>query len=270
MEADDFTRIDGIGHKIESRLRAAGVYTYKDLADRSADELAELLTGMSGLSRERIESWRSQAAALTGVAGMAVSRPPDEGQHDESYLVRVLVNDHDGSIRSTTMSRIATDEEGRWPGWDADRMLDFVQGRAGTGRHGYLAAEVGGEEQAQEEAAARPIDIVVDGLLVERRPVRAAQPFSVIMTVRASHDERLAYDATLVAKPVDGTAKQLVATETGVLPPGVPEVRIVAQAPVTPGRYRLDAAISLRGWGETRPRGVAAMVENLFIDVQPA
>ena len=64
------------------------------------------------------------------------------GQHYESFIVRVLLND-DGSIRDTRMERIGTGEVKRWAGWEHEAMLGFVKEAAapcpsraarGTGR----------------------------------------------------------------------------------------------------------------------------------------
>jgi hypothetical protein len=48
------------------------------------------------------------------------------GQHYESFIVRVLLND-DGSIRDTRMEHIGTGEVKRWAGWKHDAMLGFIK-----------------------------------------------------------------------------------------------------------------------------------------------
>jgi hypothetical protein len=48
------------------------------------------------------------------------------GQHYESFIVRVLLND-DGSIRDTRMEHIGTGEVRRWAGWEHDAMLGFIK-----------------------------------------------------------------------------------------------------------------------------------------------
>ena len=48
------------------------------------------------------------------------------GQHYESFIVRVLLND-DGSIHDTRMEHIGTGEVKRWVGWEHRAMLDFVK-----------------------------------------------------------------------------------------------------------------------------------------------
>ena len=48
------------------------------------------------------------------------------GQHYESFIVRVLLNDN-GSIRDTRMEHIGTGEVKRWAGWEHNAMLGFIK-----------------------------------------------------------------------------------------------------------------------------------------------
>jgi purine-binding chemotaxis protein CheW len=60
---DDLTAIKGIGQVYASRLRAAGLCTYRALAGQSAEKIAALL-GQPRSSAGRIQSWIDQAAEL--------------------------------------------------------------------------------------------------------------------------------------------------------------------------------------------------------------
>lgn len=68
------------------------------------------------------------------------------GQHYESFVVRVLLND-DGSIRDTRMEHVGTGEVRRWAGWEHDAMLRFIKETAAPAAPaapaGLLAAPVG-------------------------------------------------------------------------------------------------------------------------------
>lgn len=68
------------------------------------------------------------------------------GQHYESFIVRVLLND-DGSIRDTRMEHVGTGEVKRWAGWEHDAMLRFIKETAAptapAAPVGLLAAPVG-------------------------------------------------------------------------------------------------------------------------------
>jgi Helix-hairpin-helix domain len=103
---DDLTQIGGIGSKIADRLYGAGILTYADLASRSADEIIKLLPDVPGLSTGRLDSWRDQARELAAPAAQAAppapaaeipAGAPGDGQHYESFLVRVVLNE-DGSM----------------------------------------------------------------------------------------------------------------------------------------------------------------------------
>ena len=124
--ADDLTQIGGIGSKIAERLNAAGIRTYAELSSRSADDIAMLLSDVSGLSSARLGSWRDQAQELAAapaaspepaVAESSVADAPSNGQHYESFLVRVLLN-KDDSIRRTTAQHIRTGAERHWQDWN--------------------------------------------------------------------------------------------------------------------------------------------------------
>ena len=119
---DDLTRIAGIGPEIVRRLNEGGVRTYAEFADCSAGEIAEVLPE---LLWGCIGGWRHRAQELA----RGTARPPEcggpaaaNGQHYESFIVRVLLND-DGSIRDTRMEHVGTGEVKRWAGWQPDVML---------------------------------------------------------------------------------------------------------------------------------------------------
>jgi hypothetical protein len=59
-EADDLTRIEGVGPKFASVLRSAGVSTYEELAASSVDELRSLLRE-EGLYFADPATWPEQA-----------------------------------------------------------------------------------------------------------------------------------------------------------------------------------------------------------------
>jgi hypothetical protein len=65
------------------------------------------------------------------------------GQHYESFILRVLLNE-DGSIRDTRMEHIGTGEVKRWAGWEHNAMLGFIKEAAGPAAPPMLlAAPVG-------------------------------------------------------------------------------------------------------------------------------
>jgi len=63
-EADDLTKIEGIGPKFAEGFKSVGVATYADLAAKSVDELKELLTGTedyASLAGRIGDTWPQQA-----------------------------------------------------------------------------------------------------------------------------------------------------------------------------------------------------------------
>lgn len=137
---DDLTRISGIGPKIAHRLNEVGIWTYGDLASRSAADIGKLIPDISGMSAGRVDGWRQQAEELAAtlrasdvvpaVADAARDAGPvSVGQHYESFLVRVLLND-DLSIRSTGVQHIRTGAAVRWPGWQPDALTSLIAAAA--------------------------------------------------------------------------------------------------------------------------------------------
>jgi len=145
-ERDDLTRIAGLGQDIARRLDEAGIRTYAELAGCSADEIAKVLPDASPLLWECIDGWRHRAQELAGGTAIRPERGgpgAGNGQHYESFIVRVLLND-DGSIRDTRMEHIGTGRVKRWADWDHDAMLGFLkEAAAPTAPPALLAAPVG-------------------------------------------------------------------------------------------------------------------------------
>jgi hypothetical protein len=126
---DDLTRIAGLGQDIARRLDEAGIRTYADLADCSFGKIAKALPGAGPLLWRCIDGWRHRAQELAEGTAMPPERgdpAAGNGQHYESFIVRVLLND-DGSIRDTRMEHIGTGEVKRWAGWEHDAMLGFIK-----------------------------------------------------------------------------------------------------------------------------------------------
>jgi hypothetical protein len=331
--ADDLTRIGGIGSKIADRLYAAGILTYADLASRSADELSKLLSDVSGLSAGRLDNWRDEARELAAAAPQAVPESPvaevpagespaaespagevpagapDGGQHYESFLVRVLLNE-DGSVRRTTAQHIRTGSERHWPGLERQALPEFIETAIASAAPSSTApAEPPpgepppGEPPSDQARRAEPIHgapdepVTADGtptepvavrggpappgparqtssaaLSVEAAVLRAAEPFTMTMTIDlaepASHADRLAYSAIIVARPMAGGPKLTVAESDGLLATTSPAITIYG-AGLPPGAYRLDGAVSLREPGRNQPVHLAALAEGLLVQVLP-
>lgn len=286
--ADDLTRIAGIGAKTAERLNAAGIRHYADLASRSAGDIVVLLSDVAGLSPARIDGWRAQAGELAAgtAAGPAHDIPegsvpdgsgdaPSDGQHYESFVVRVLLNE-DGSIRRTTAQHVGTGVERHWPGPEREGLPDFIQAAASPAVRAMHGTPPRDELPAASVPSGRvaaprvPLASLAE-LSLERTVLRAAEPFTLTMTIDlagpAVGADRLAYSAVVVAKPMASGQKQTVAQADGLFAPRSPTISIDA-AGLPAGAYRLDAAVSLREPGGG-PLGLATMAEGLIGHILP-
>jgi Helix-hairpin-helix domain len=299
--ADDLTRIGGIGSKIAERLNAAGVRTYAELASLSAGDIIRLLPDVSGLAPARLEGWRDQAQELAAATAAAPAQAvpesslaaPSNGQHYESFLVRVLLNEN-GSIRKTTARHIRTGTERHWLGLGREALLDFIQAASSSAPSAEMPEEQVSGGMRQSEAApamvtprptefqptavasgsaqAKPVHIASSAYLsLETAVLRAAEPFTMAMSIDlagATTGERLAYSAVVVAEPLGGGPKRTVARSDGLLATTSSTISIdVAGLPS--GAYRLDGAVRLREPGRDHPVGLAAIAEGLLVQVLP-
>jgi hypothetical protein len=296
--ADDLTRISGIGSKTAEKLNAAGIQTYADLASRSAEDIVKLLSDVTGLSAARLDSWRDQArelaattSATTAEAPEIPAGAPDNGQHYESFVIRVLLNE-DGSIRRTTAEHIRSGARRHWPGLEREALPDFIETAIASATPSAKAsAELAPDQARQAEAAVThpgepqpapehgaPAQVHRAGrassavVSVERTSLRAAEPFTMTIAIDladpASYADRLAYSAVVVARPLTGGPKRTIAQSDGLIAAASPTVSIDA-AGLPPGAYRLEGAVSLREPGSDRPVDLAALAEGLLVQVLP-
>src|SRR5215831_18001846 len=285
--ADDLTVIGGIGPKIADRLNAAGIRTYAELASRTADDIVMVLPDVGGLSPARLDNWRDQArklapATATSSAHAVPGSPataPGDGQHYESFVVRVLLN-KDGSIRRTTAQHIRTGAERHWPGLGHEALPEFINAMISSPAPSAptpVGQPPDNGDQPEEPPTTvtpplgEPRPVAARGGLagtprlrlmssadisLERIVLRAAEGFTVTMTIDLEGPKadggRLAYNAVVVAKPLAGGPKRTVAQSDGMLPAASSAIRIDA-AGLPPGAYRLDGAVSLREPGGDHP-----------------
>ncbi len=125
-----------------------------------------------------------------------------------------------------------------------------------------------GEQGAEPLAIQRLAPII--GLSADRTVVRAREPIAMTMSLDLAGAtvtaERLAYSAVVAARPLAGGSKRTLAHTEGLLATEKPTVRIEAEG-LPPGIYRIEAAVSLREQGASRPAGLAALVEGLMLQV---
>ena len=92
------------------------------------------------------------------------------GQHYESFIVRVLLND-DGSIRDTRMEHIGTGEVKRWVGWEHNAMLSFINEAAAPSAPPVLLAAPLGPLDAEPHPESAPESVAEPSATSQVRPI---------------------------------------------------------------------------------------------------
>jgi hypothetical protein len=202
------------------------------------------------------------------------------GQHYESFIVRVVLNDDDGSIRDTRMEHIGTGEVRRWAGWEHNAMLGFIKEAAAPNAPPVPLAAPTGPLGAGPHPGSEPESVAEPGLLAplvklraDSTLLRAAQPFTVTLSLDltkvAPQSERLIYSATVVARQLGGRSSRTLASPRGLLKTACATTFTIDAEGLPPGSYLLEAAVSLRAAGASHG-GVAAMAEGIMLRVLPS
>ena len=281
---DDFRKIDGVGRRFEQRLWDAGIFTYKDLARRTPEEIAAVLAPMAGISPERIAS---QARELAG-------SPPEASvprQHYAAFHVEFLL-ESDNSVRRTKVHQHQTDARDAWSGWDGERLLSFLRDRiplpaaatpgdapgvepaqtqtdepaqTQTGEPAQMQTRVQEPASAEPASADQPSVPVPDRLpslslnIEELAPIRdgqhsrilsASEPSSVRLTMRINqvgapiHDT-FDFTATIVARKFAGHDRSPLGTAHGTIRARDP-LSVEVTGPALPADlYRLVATVEI-------------------------
>jgi predicted flap endonuclease-1-like 5' DNA nuclease len=87
LAADDLKRIRGLGVRDETQLRAMGVTTYDQVAEWSAEDVAEVDRALGLEGRIARENWIDQAKILSGVTTTAYAARRDAGLEGTGTMV---------------------------------------------------------------------------------------------------------------------------------------------------------------------------------------
>ncbi len=121
----EFRTIDGIGEAIERRLHAAGVESWRQLA-----QITVALAAVRDVSSRRLRDIAKEADRRAD----ATDGESHPSEHTESFVVRVHLKNAAGVLR-THATDTRTGEEQRWQGWAPEELGDFIASHAGiTGR----------------------------------------------------------------------------------------------------------------------------------------
>lgn len=259
---DDFRKIDGIGRVTERRLWDAGILTYSDLGQRTAEEIAAILPPTAGISAERIASqnWPGRARELA-------EHPPEASvprQHYAAFHVEFLL-ESDNSVRGTRVHHHQTDAREAWAGWDEDRLLTFLRDRIPLPA-AATPADAAGPEPGPGDAEPAPADqrpTLAPGWLPswsldieELAPIRdgqpshtlpSSEPTSVRLTMRINPAGAPSFDfsATVAARRFAGHDRLPLGTTSGTVRAGDPVSVVVTGPALSADVYRLAVTVDI-------------------------
>jgi hypothetical protein len=263
VDESDLKKVKGIGPKVEARLKGAGITTLGQLARTPVNELAAILDGLSGkFDADRIthEDWLSQAATLaTGpVAAATEAGPVKQVRHNFTVEVRLAVAGRD--VVSSKVVHLQTGDEATWAGWDRQRLVAFIEDRAGA-RPSASAEEAEGEARPATEPVP---DTGGDGSVDE--PGLALHTFAMVpatgpeVTDSGAITVTLSFDVAAIALPADQVAQAKVDVYARRPPPGSSILVGSALADISPGEsVRLQIPCYLPAAGH--PVGLFAAVQ---------
>jgi hypothetical protein len=281
-EATGLRRIAGIGAALERTLRAAGVRTLAELADRPAGELARI----TGKSQRTVEEWQARARELAAPEAPDAPEEPEPVERDRqrsvTFTVEVLLNE-DGTVRYVRAEHVYTqsghaedgrDETASWSDWRtaARELTGFLEAHAGLAAQvpEPLPAATGPAAAGHRvrQLAAAPSPAWPGGVLPS-----ADTPFTVRLPLDLgglglARARGLGYRATVMAKRLGEPSRQLAGEAAGTVEAdaaGRFDVVVPCQG-LAAGTYRLEAAVRLDGADDH----VVALLENAVLGVLPA
>jgi hypothetical protein len=243
--ADDLEKIAGIGPALAQRLQKAGIRTYQDLAERTPDEVAEVLKDVGGVSIQRVtnQDWTGQARQLLG-APVGASDP---SQRYASFHLELLL-DADDRVRRTKVHHHQSDTVDTWPGWDEERLLSLLRDRVPLTDVPKLAP-----------AGDVPVTPSLFVRIEELAPIRDGrspyvrgpdEPTSVRLSMRVDPTEEprvtnLDFTAEISARALGGRQLWHVGTRDGSIRINEPASIELTGPSLPPGLYRLVVNVVL-------------------------
>ncbi len=277
LSEGEFQRIPGIGPGIEHRLHAAGIQTFRHLASLSPDEIYAHLSGLVGMTAERIahQDWPSKAKHLAEELAAADPDPipeePAERQHYASFMVELL-QDENYAVRRTRVIHVQNDERDSWASWDAARLDRWITAQAA------IAPSPPRDPIELETATVEAVlpvhiadfqlgvnEVFPTGSEQPNRFLCAGEPFEIHLpfeTETESTEPPLLYRAVVNTRLPNGQrlrigeiCGQWAPAETGLL--------IIPVEGLEEGAYRLEASVLVYPQGSAQPEteGLSAISE---------
>lgn len=270
MKCDELASIKGISRAVERRLHACGVLTFQQLGDMTAQEVAERLKSMRGVTAKRIEreDWIGQARELA-------ARAAEPGSSHERLINQGFVVDlflgADGEVRLTQVLHVKGNQGDAWQGWDERRLLDFMIQQAGVTvpvvEETPLVAAAA--ESVPDGVRLREVEVVRRGTetLERDREFQVKLSFDLDDSMRTT-TRPLAYRATVRATRKPDGLKVVLAEATGRLAPSADALTVaVPKGRLDAGIYsfRADLAVTrASGPAESPLRGEASIPAGMF------
>jgi hypothetical protein len=295
---DDFKLIHGIGPGIESRLHAAGIHSYAQLAALTPEQMAAQVGNLIGMSAARVvqQDWIGQARQLAAESNAAEIdlAVPNSHQHYGSFSIELLL-DKNNNVRRTKVLHIQSLAEDTWAGWEEARLLKFISKNAALNILAQQAASI--SELMQETEQPEPTEVLVQklapavtdvagqmrlaGTAVKvaddtggQRFVYSNQLFNINLTLdlvdlQAPRDVPLGYSAIVYAKKVGGGSRQMVGSSEGTLLPADRVSLDVKGIQLSSGVYRIETFVELKPPVKiAKPdQGLMAMTEGSLLHI---
>ncbi|MEN9934935.1 MAG: ribosomal protein [Chloroflexota bacterium] len=256
--ADDLKHIQGIGRGVESRIHAAGVLTYADLAQLTPEQLAGMLVGLAHVTADRIEKqdWIGQARALARESAESVKLAERDGtaQQLEVFTVELLLGE-DRSVRRTRVRHVKSGADEVWAGWDEARLAGTVAAHAELGAEASQAS-VGQTVRAGQTRGDLPalnvhqVEVITPEKGSAHSLLRAGSPYTVQVMAELdgeiAEDDALDYMAHIYMRQMGSGNRQLAGEAHGELHHGGRIVIDVPGVALKPGLYRLEAVVMLK------------------------
>ena len=240
VDQSDLKKVKGIGVKVEARLKAAGITNLGQLARTPVNELAVILDGLPGkYDADRIirEDWLSQAAVLATVpaADAGADKPAKRVRHNFTVEVQLAIAGRD--IVSSKIVHVQTGDGATWAGWDRQRIVAFIEDRAGA-RPAAPTVEAGREVRPATPPAPAPGARDVDR---GDKPGLALHTFAMVpakgpeVTAGGAVTATLSFDTEALALPAGQVAKVKADVYT-LRPPPVKSILVGSvQVDISPG-----------------------------------
>ncbi len=278
QQADDLTRIQGIGDGVKARLNQAGILTYEQLTAQSPETLAALLKEMIGVTAARIEKqdWIGQARAHAEAAQEGqdpLEEPTADQQHYETFTLELLL-DEGQNVRRTRAFHVQEGKQESWAGWDEKHLVAFLSERAGFEAPDVEAVPVEvlvvSEPRPQSVPAVMKapylglanFDIISIDTRAPAQMLSTDQPFGVLLTLDTTNlpDEERAHlscKAQIYAQQLGSRDPNLVASiEDWQAPEGAGQIELVGEG-LPEGVYRISAHLKVRIPSEEAGREIA-------------